>query len=348
MGWWFAPGIASITSFVFLIATYASDDEISNDLRIILLTIVILSTLTLVIPCSRTCQSQKNQTKGSEEVKKFASTIDGTLRPSSAIMVLLISPSVAYLLVLILRLFLGADLWDPSNPLNLDFGPKYGVGDGGDNISFLKEFNSFTHGIEGVFASLLVYPATKGLVIRCNAIYPWVDLLAAVLHVYPTYNLIKRTFFSLGWEAFAGSSFSSNGMEWALGYVVGTSGALLLTSIAKEKFLFQFNKEQDGVFDNQGSVRGSLMDFGQSNLCGLPRLVVMSFGFLTIISGFVTAGLCGLTWNNCLDEDGDSCVNYSDGLNIGILVMFLAIPTIMFIHTMLRERARTKSASIVI
>lgn len=181
--------------------------------------------------------------------------------------------TTAIALSLVARLCFAVDHF-AAVPIRLDFGPKYGDYDGGDNVAFVPEFNSYGHAIQGLLAGLLLFPAVSGAIINylCCCVVPRgggasgdgggvgdgddddanserkrrrlrrreqlfvsLDVVEAFMTLYPSYSFIKRMVRAS--EAFATSSFLNNGTEWVWGVALGCSLGALATSVAKYRAL---------------------------------------------------------------------------------------------------------------
>ena len=106
-----------------------------------------------------------------------------------------------------------------------DFGPK---ADGGDNIPFAPEFNSFGHTIQGALV-LLQFPCMATFVPQRHALAV-VDFGSLFVFVYPVYNVVKRTAKS---DNFALSSFCNNSMEWCFGFLLAFTLGRALESLIR-------------------------------------------------------------------------------------------------------------------
>ncbi len=113
---------------------------------------------------------------------------------------------------------------------SLDFG--CGCADG-QNVAFGADANSVGHCIQGAL-SILLFPTVERAI---SATGRWrlrrrllTRAAAAGVAVYPVYNLAKRA--AKARDSFAASSFSSNGLEWAFGFVLGLSLGLAAAAAA--------------------------------------------------------------------------------------------------------------------
>ena len=124
-----------------------------------------------------------------------------------------------------------------GQPFAFDFGLKCPAGITpctSRNVAFTPEFNSFGHCVQGTL-SLLLFPAVERASLRAGAAVSQSRILTLVrsascfVVVYPTYNITKRALKSA--DSFAASSFSNNGAEWGLGFVLGLSCGVLATTL---------------------------------------------------------------------------------------------------------------------
>ena len=145
-----------------------------------------------------------------------------------------------------------------GDPASFDFGVKCSKEEKGDdgghwecgqNVSFVFEFNSFGHCLQGCL-SVLLFPAVDAVIAHLATSQPsspassWAprlgaglvlakDLAAFCVCVYPVYNVIKRAV--THHEDFAASSFCNNAAEWAFGFWIGLEVAALHTVWAVSK-----------------------------------------------------------------------------------------------------------------
>ena len=102
------------------------------------------------------------------------------------------------------------------------------------NSSFLPEFNSFGHCVQGGLSLLLLPPveaaAASAGAPRLPPRRPLVVLLSSLVAVYPAYNLVKRTV-TYPVHSFATSSFANNAAEWAMGFLLGLSFSVAATAV---------------------------------------------------------------------------------------------------------------------
>ncbi len=160
---------------------------------------------------------------------------------------------------------------------SFDFGIK---SDGEHNRAFTPSFNSFGHCIQGCLSVLLVPAVELAL--------PWTRIVSCLVAVYPTYNLIKR---ALDASAFAASSFSNNGAEWAMGFWLGLSLGVLVAARAPAP--------------------------PKPEICR-PRVAV---GVLLCLVSLAAAVLYGVSW----DSTGDRAKR-EDAVDLAMLIVFLAVP----------------------
>ena len=163
---------------------------------------------------------------------------------------------------------------------------NFNFGSGADehNRAFAPSFNSFGHCIQGCLSVLLVPAVELAL--------PWTRIVSCLVAVYPTYNLVKR---ALDASAFAASSFSNNGAEWALGFWLGLSLGALVAARAPAP---PTAREEPEIF--------------------LPRVAA---GVLLCLVSLVTAVLYGVSWDNTGDR-----AKGEDAVDLAMLIVFLAVP----------------------
>lgn len=201
----------------------------------------------------------------------------------------------------------------------LNFGLK--ANSGKQNRAFTADPETVGHFIQGVLSCLL-FPHIDplffgktgsqerniGLILWCvkEAVVPFVV-------VYPVYNIIKRGIKTA--SQFATSSFCNNGMEWALGFLVGLSLGLLLsvTAVVADKNNAALRVE---------SQRKSMPRF--SFWSAVARVVA---GVLLFCSGVAAAILNGLSWDNVSPTVG----THNDNSDTAITILFLAILVIFFV-----------------
>lgn len=256
-----------------------------------------------------------------------------------------VGPSLALFALLSLRLFLGAPVFE-GDPPSLDFGWKYGVTAEGNedyqddiekSIAFTPEFNSYGHAVQGFLASLFGSSYNLGGPLR--------NLFPYLMTLYPTYNLVKR-FLGAG-DAFAGSSFSNNGFEWAAGFALGLAvrhaffalkllvfvplswkGDVLLDESDTASF-GEYQKES-GKGKNGRNTRLPAGGDDSQNVSAMTRFVQYLLAFSLTATVFAAAILFGATWNSCLEET--TCVNAEsqdqdvDGFSIKILTVMTVVP----------------------
>ena len=163
---------------------------------------------------------------------------------------------------------------------------NFDFGSGADerNRAFTADFNSFGHCVQGCLSVLLVPAVELAL--------PWTRIVSCLVAVYPTYNLVKR---ALDASAFAASSFSNNGAEWALGFWLGLSLGVLVAARAPAPPTAR--EEPEIIF---------------------PRVAA---GVLLCLVSLVAALLYGLSWENTGDR-----AQGEDGVDLAMLIVFLAVP----------------------
>jgi len=181
-------------------------------------------------------------------ITQWSGIVKSFLQPSRTTLMLLHGPALSLFLFLVARLFAVTNF--RTQPINLDFGPKYGriESDGSyeENIAFGPRFSSFGHAVQGFLAALLSFPAVSGSIAhligrigmrgridfeRSRVILTITTLGYSLLTFYPTYNFFKRVV--RDHPAFASTSYASNSMEWIMGYVLGLALGMLLTNITR-------------------------------------------------------------------------------------------------------------------
>jgi multidrug transporter EmrE-like cation transporter len=94
------------------------------------------------------------------------------------------------------------------------------------NEAFTNELFTYGHILQSTLSALL-FPSTDFFVAKWPKYYWLKHFLGLGSGIYVVYNTTKRT---LGnFESFAQSSYTNNGLEWALGFWIGISIAYLLS-----------------------------------------------------------------------------------------------------------------------
>ena len=165
---------------------------------------------------------------------------------------------------------------------------NFDFGSGADehNRAFTPSFNSFGHCVQGALSILLV-PAVEAAMPEWTRPVSW--FAPCFVAVYPTYNLVKR---ALDASAFAASSFSNNGAEWAMGFWLGLSLGVLVAARARAPP-------------------------PKPEIC----LARVAAGVLLCLVSLVAAVLYGVSWDN----DGDRAKR-EDAVDLAMLIVFLAVP----------------------
>jgi len=166
--------------------------------------------------------------------------------------------------------------------LNFDFGS----GADEHNRAFTPSFNSFGHCVQGTLSILLV-PAVEAAMPEWTRPVAW--FAPCFVAVYPTYNLVKR---ALDASAFAASSFSNNGAEWAMGFWLGLSLGVLVAARAPAPP-------------------------PKPEIC----LARVAAGVLLCLVTLVAAVLYGVSWDNTGDR-----AKREDAVDLAMLIVFLAVP----------------------
>lgn len=310
----------------------------------------------------------KSQNTYLPELADFMHRVDLGLRPSRFSAVLINGSGAALMILLVVRLVFGQYHFK-GYPPTLDFGPKYGVAEEGDNIAFTLTFNSFGHCLQGILASVLIFPAVVGTLSRLvesggsewsgRLIFAtpnkWVviivELLAGLMTVYPTYNFMKRLLKYP--ESFASTSYMNNGFEWALGFLFGISLGCLVTSFTRTKFRRQFpsisrhsSKAKKLRFredDDERPLAYGLYSDHEDYMSpaaywsvNIIRTVLAVFLVFSIIGAAI---LTGDTWNSCRGDLHGQCVNYrDDGPSLPITIGFAAIPVVTYVVAIIISR----------
>ncbi|KAL3905158.1 MAG: hypothetical protein SGILL_009790, partial [Bacillariaceae sp.] len=191
----------------------------------------------------------------------------------------------------------------------------------------------------GVLAAVLAYVSAMLAIgkqqlstCRRSCSHHLASLAASAFTVYPVYNFVKRMTLKNP-ETFATSSFSNNGMEWAMGFWGGLAlGQCLYTFCRMRRSSFTTDAvESNQLAESRASNDG---DEGPSRQGLLPRMVTILkvlLGVLLLISVFGAAIMYGYTWNNCEEvqnEDEVCILGPSQGPNIPVMVGFAAIPVV--------------------
>ena len=178
-------------------------------------------------------------------------TVASFLRPSRTTLVLLHGPASVLLLYLTARLFAVENFC--SQPAELDFGPNYGIVASDGSFRSNRAFSTaardggkaaaspfLLRAVCGFLASFLSFPAVGGTLARLSkskfpnrtngrAVVLLVTLVCSLSSCYPAYNLLKRL---IGANTVASSSYTNQCFEWAMGYLMGLGGGMLLTSLS--------------------------------------------------------------------------------------------------------------------
>ena len=251
----------------------------------------------------------------------------------------LLGPSLGLTLVLLVRLFVGASVF-LGDPAALDFGWKYGIDSDAEaqnneisapeaekNISF-DPGSSYGHLFQGFCASILVTPVVMRWLMKkktrnkCN----WFLKLAPFpFTLYPSYNLIKRFLYANG-EAFAGTSFANNNMEWSCGLVLGLALGQFITAVSAFVVAMRFRKRAaDAETKQEEDPLSETADW----------VTVLQYVFsVALVGTLYTAGVFyGLTWHQCLD--GTTCVNADSDeeaiLSVTVLSINVILPTVLLL-----------------
>jgi hypothetical protein len=266
------------------------------------------------------------------------------MNPSRTYRVGLLLPSLSLVVILLIRLFLGAPVF-LGDPASLDFGWKYGIDNGDDAekiIAYVPEAISYLHSMQGVFSALLATPVLmRGLIRLTNGRLRSLFLFAPyALTMYPTYNLIKR--FILHRHFFAGSSFANNGLEWASGFILGLAMGQLITAMSSCLYMIAHRREEPSssgdeeepevadddetdAFDDDDDLKPSCFF----------RFLQKLFGLLLVFTVFAVGVLSGLTWYSC--EEGTNCVNAdfagddAHSYSSKILSIMVVVPSVIMV-----------------
>ena len=166
---------------------------------------------------------------------------------------------------------------------------NFDFGSGADehNRAFTPSFNSFGHCVQGTLSILLV-PAVEAAMPEWTRPVAW--FAPCFVAVYPTYNLVKR---ALDASAFAASSFSNNGAEWAMGFWLGLSLGVLVAARAQAPP-------------------------PKPEIC----LARVAAGVLLCLVSLAAAVLYGVSWDNTADDRAQG----EDAVDLAMLIVFLAVP----------------------
>lgn len=309
--------------------------------------------------------SARSQATYLPELADFMHRIDLGLRPSRFSAVLINGSGFALMILLVLRLVFGANHFNGFAP-SLDFGPKYGdpSKDAEANIAFAwgSELSSFGHCLQGILASVLVFPAVTGTLTRLVATSgsEWsgrlifatpsvwmvvlVELLAGLMTIYPSYNFIKRLIAYP--ESFASSSFMNNGFEWALGFLFGISLGCLITAFTRTKFRRQFPsisrhaskarkirfREDDDERPLAYGLYSDHKDDMSPHVYWTVTAIRAIMAVMLVFSVIGAAVLTGDTWNSCTGDLAGMCVNYRDDAPpLSVVIGFIAVPVVTYV-----------------
>ena len=269
-----------------------------------------------------------------------------------------------------------------GHPANLDFGIKGGKDEA--NLAFTVGSETAGHFVQGLLASLLSFPAVAGLVAKMVtkglelvgvvemdssssssshfvlvqpnlATLCVLPALSSFLTFYQSYNLVKRM---NSYDNFSRSSYWSNGLEWAFGYVIGVALGRLVSKVVIRILLIGIGLEDIEELKHlevKGASRGSEHDtedvkygFGKISdytkakleefLIPMPPtliLIARAFNAISIvvllafsISILFAAIELGNSWNMCEDDDevcGDGNVSTA-----GLVISFLFVYGVVY------------------
>lgn len=261
---------------------------------------------------------------------------------------------------------------------NLDFGIKGGKDEA--NLAFTVGMSTAGHFLQGLLASFVSFPAVAGCLaksvtrIRTSTTAPyWIlerphlstlvflPLLSACMTVYQSYNLVKRMYY---YDNFSRSSYWSNGLEWAMGYVVGVVLGRLVTKVVVAIVLLQIGmkdldalkalsvvepiqgEEEEGEEEKEespvcgfGKVRDYITKDGKAfvspkhhpfllvcaNVSNAISIVLLVAFSLSVL---VAAIELGNSWNMCEDDD-EVCGN-GNVPTAGLCVSFLVVYGVVY------------------
>jgi hypothetical protein len=153
----------------------------------------------------------------------------------------LLAPSMTMFVILIGRLIAGSSIFQ-GNAATFNFGWNWGIdsdsssstttaSSASKNISFIPSFDSYIHCFQGFLSCLMVFPVVVRPILYTlrrlqsnyirGSMFVMVQLSPWILSLYPFILLVKQFFDSNSIHAFAGSSYSSNVLEWAYGTILG-------------------------------------------------------------------------------------------------------------------------------
>jgi len=250
----------------------------------------------------------------------------------------LLLPSLSLVVILLIRLFMGARVF-LGDPVSFDFGWKYGVVDGKDaekSITYTPDINTYARLFQGVLSAFLATPAVmRGLLQLTEGRHrSLLLLLPYALSLYPTYSLIKR--FIKARDSFAGSSFANNGYEWASGFILGLALGQLITASCSLRYMILSSRYESSTEEgNQGgrSHNRPRIDDDDLKASGFAKFLQRSLGLLLIFSVYSSAVLYGMTWFAC--EEGQQCVNTEnegedvDKFSTEILIIMILVPSVI-------------------
>ena len=300
----------------------------------------------------------RKELENSERIIGLLDQVDSGLQPKRHVLVMVFSSGISLFLLLAFRLVYGAEHFRGYPPL-LYFGPKYGdpSEESVSSIAFENEFKSYGHCVQGIIASMLVFPAVVGALSRTlrregenkgiifsnpsGSFMALSELTASCMTIYPSYNFVKQAI--LHYKVFATSSFTNNGMEWAMGFILGISLGLLVSAFIRKTII-------RGHIDNPTTTRNLFfrkdhnreLIYGKFDEYPMNEAVVwvifmvqILLGFLLTFSVYGASILLGHSWNSCEDQT-DSCLNFvaewpSNGLKYGLI----CIPGLTYILVVL-------------
>ena len=169
--------------------------------------------------------------------------LQGLMRPSLSTVRIQHTAAIIMGIILTIRLFF-IKLFG-THPANLDFGSS-----NDENIPFVHKFDSLIGVVQGSLASFLSYPAVVGLIARVFTTAPgdslllkrpnlhiiWLcETISAIMTLYPSIVTIIAVLSCI--DNFAISNHLRRLMEWLIGYILGITFGVYLSTVVQRVML---------------------------------------------------------------------------------------------------------------
>lgn len=372
------------TSLAIFIATLTASKPYSSVLISLLVVTILLSSITVAIETSIYGTLRRkldgvhlpSQRSSLDELPlrlySYYKTLHYLFTPSAQVVKLFHAGSTALLALILIRILAVENFG--GHPANLDFGIKGGKDD--SNLAFTVGLGTVGHFLQGLLAAFLSFPAVAGMLARLVKkglelvgmgedepsssshfllVRPnlptliVVSLASACMTVYQSYNLVKRIYY---YDNFSRSSYWSNGLEWAFGYVIGVALGRLVSKVVMRILLLGIGMDnieelkniEVASVDNDDEIEdtkygfGKVTDYTKDNLekylMTMPPFLILITRIFNAISMLLLIGFSlsilvaaielGNSWNMCEDDDevcGDGSVS-TPGLLVSFLVVY--------------------------